>query len=65
MIAYTMHLLRATSAQHVRVHPDGEHGKQFDFGGRRPTMPKPARIGLLVRLVDPLDDKNIEGLTPG
>lgn len=31
MVAYAMHLLRTTSAQHVRVHPDGEHGKQFDF----------------------------------
>ncbi len=33
MVAYAMHLLRTTSAQHVRVHPDGEHGKQFDFAG--------------------------------
>ena len=32
MVAYAMHLLR-TGAQHVRIHPDGEHGKQFDFAG--------------------------------
>lgn len=38
MIAYAMHLLRTEGADHVRVHPDGEHGKQFDFSswlGRR------------------------------
>jgi len=33
MIAYAMHLLRAEGAAHVRIHPDGEHGKQFDFSG--------------------------------
>ena len=33
MIAYAMHLLRAAGADHVRIHPDGEHGKQFDFSG--------------------------------
>lgn len=33
MVAYAMHLLRTTSATHVRIHPDGEHGKQFDFTG--------------------------------
>ena len=33
MVAYTMHLLRTANAQHVRIHPDGEHGKQFDFAG--------------------------------
>jgi hypothetical protein len=33
MVAYAMHLLRTQDAQHVRVHPDGEHGKQFDFAG--------------------------------
>lgn len=33
MIAYAMHLLRTEGAQHVRIHPDGEHGKQFDFAG--------------------------------
>lgn len=33
MIAYAMHLLRAEGALHVRIHPDGEHGKQFDFSG--------------------------------
>lgn len=33
MVAYAMHLLRHEGAAHVRVHPDGEHGKQFDFTG--------------------------------
>lgn len=33
MVAYAMHLLRTTSAKEVRIHPDGEHGKQFDFAG--------------------------------
>ncbi|MCO5961051.1 hypothetical protein [Sinorhizobium meliloti] len=33
MIAYAMHLLRTANAQHVRIHPDGEHGKQFDIAG--------------------------------
>lgn len=33
MVAYAMHLLRTQNAQHVQVHPDGEHGKQFDFAG--------------------------------
>ncbi|MBN7807755.1 hypothetical protein [Agrobacterium rubi] len=33
MIAYAMHLLRSEGAQHVCIHPDGEHGKQFDFSG--------------------------------
>jgi hypothetical protein len=31
MVAYAMHLLRTAGAHHVRVHPDGEHGKRFDF----------------------------------
>ncbi|QQS13918.1 MAG: hypothetical protein IPK81_06865 [Rhodospirillales bacterium] len=31
MVAYAMHLLRTRDTRHVRVHPDGEHGKQFDF----------------------------------
>ena len=31
MVAYAMHLLRTQDTKHVRVHPDGEHGKQFDF----------------------------------
>lgn len=31
MVAYAMHLLRTQDTHHVRVHPDGEHGKQFDF----------------------------------
>lgn len=31
MLAYAMHLLRTQGAQDVRIHPDGEHGKQFDF----------------------------------
>jgi hypothetical protein len=33
MVAYAMHLLRTQGARDVRVHPDGEHGKQFDFTG--------------------------------
>lgn len=33
MVAYAMHLLRTQGARHVRIHPDGEHGKQFDFAG--------------------------------
>lgn len=28
-----MHLLRTQDARAVRIHPDGEHGKQFDFMG--------------------------------
>lgn len=31
MLAFAMYLLRAEGAQDVRIHPDGEHGKQFDF----------------------------------
>ena len=33
MLAYAMHLLRTASARNVRIHPDGEHGKQFGFAG--------------------------------
>lgn len=33
MVAFAMHLLRAAGARHVCIHPDGEHGKQFDFTG--------------------------------
>jgi hypothetical protein len=33
MMAFAMHLLRTTSAREVLVHPDGEHGKRFDFAG--------------------------------
>jgi hypothetical protein len=33
MVAYAMHLLRTQGAKDVRIHPDGEHGKQFDFVG--------------------------------
>lgn len=38
MLAYAMHLLRTQGARDVRIHPDGEHGKQFNFAawlGRR------------------------------
>jgi hypothetical protein len=28
-----MHLLRTTSTQEARIHPDGEHGKRFHFAG--------------------------------
>jgi hypothetical protein len=31
MVAFAMHLLRTTSTEEVRIHPDGEHGKRFDF----------------------------------
>lgn len=33
MVAYAIHLLRTENAMTVRIHPDGEHGKQFDFSG--------------------------------
>jgi hypothetical protein len=33
IVAYAMHLLRAEGAHEVRIHPDGEHGKQSDFEG--------------------------------
>ncbi len=33
MLAYAMHLLRTEGARDVRIHPDGEHAKQFDFSG--------------------------------
>lgn len=38
MLAYAVHLLSTQGARDVRIHPDGEHGKQFDFAawlGRR------------------------------
>lgn len=32
MVAFTMYLLRTVPGlNHVSIHPDGEHGKQFDF----------------------------------
>jgi hypothetical protein len=31
MVAYAMHLLRTENTCEVRIHPDGEHGKQFPF----------------------------------
>lgn len=47
MVAYAMHLLRAEGAEHVRVHPDGEQGKQFDFAGwlQRRGFAKVSSIG--------------------
>jgi hypothetical protein len=33
MVAFAMHLLRTQPTEEVRIHPDGEHGKQFDFLG--------------------------------
>lgn len=33
MVAYAMHLLRTGMTKEVRIHPDGEHGKGFDFSG--------------------------------
>lgn len=38
MLAFAMYLLRTQGVRNVRIHPDGEHGKQFDFAawlGRR------------------------------
>lgn len=50
MIAYAMHLLRTEGAQHVRIHPDGEHGKQFDFSAwlERRQFRKIAAIGTTI-----------------
>jgi hypothetical protein len=31
MVAYAMHLLRTEPTKEVHIHPDGQHGKQFDF----------------------------------
>lgn len=31
MVAYAMHLLRTEPTNEVSIHPDGEHGKQFNF----------------------------------
>jgi hypothetical protein len=47
MIAYAMHLLRTTSAKEVLIHPDGEHGKRFDFTGWlvRRGFERSSRIG--------------------
>src|ERR1700730_11425305 len=34
MVAIDMHLLRTVpDLKHVAIHPDGEHGKRFDFKG--------------------------------
>jgi len=33
MVAYAMHLFRTFNVEQVEIHPDGEHGKQFDFVG--------------------------------
>ena len=33
MVAYAMHLLCTRGARNVRIHPDGEHAKQFDLAG--------------------------------
>jgi hypothetical protein len=34
MVAFAMHLLRTAPAlREVSIHPDGEHGKRFDFQG--------------------------------
>jgi hypothetical protein len=34
MVAFAMHLLRTVPGlKHVAIHPDGEHGKRFDFRG--------------------------------
>jgi len=31
MVAYALHILRTTDARQVAIHPDGEHGKSFEF----------------------------------
>lgn len=31
MVAYAMHLLRTEAVKAIRISPDGEHGKRFDF----------------------------------
>jgi hypothetical protein len=31
MVAYAMHLLRTKPTKEIKIHPDGEHGKRFDF----------------------------------
>jgi hypothetical protein len=31
MLAYATHLLATEDTKEVRVHPDGMHGKHFDF----------------------------------
>lgn len=33
MVAYAMHLLGTQDARNVRIHPDGQHAKQFNFAG--------------------------------
>ena len=34
MVAFAMHLLRTVPGLHaVSIHPNGEHGKRFDFQG--------------------------------
>jgi hypothetical protein len=34
MLAYALHVLRTSDAQKVEIHPDGEHGKRFEFRSR-------------------------------
>lgn len=42
MVAYAMHLLHTENARNVCIHPDGQHGQQFDFSrwlrGQKFTM---------------------------
>jgi hypothetical protein len=47
MVAYAMHLLRSPHINEVRIHPDGEHGKQFDFASwlNRRGFAKTSKIG--------------------
>ena len=33
MVAFAMHLMQTQGARNVRIHPDGEHMKQFDLAG--------------------------------
>jgi hypothetical protein len=45
VIAFAMHLLRTTSPREVLVHPDGEHGKRFDFAAGLQRMASKERRG--------------------
>jgi hypothetical protein len=47
MLAYAMHLLRTEPTKEVFIHPDGMHGKQFDFAAwlKRQRFAHIERIG--------------------
>ena len=66
MVAYAMHLLRTTSATYVRIHLDGEHGKQFDNTGcllrrgfeKASSMGTKSYGGLYRKVVDLIHDRS-------